>query len=74
MVQTSAMGGVDVIRLPGSTESDFKKTRKMVKKWFSDPPESMVKKWSSDGSGLQKMVKKWSQPRPGTIKTQLKYH
>ena len=75
--------GVEAIRLPGSTESDFKKTRKMVKKWFLDPPESMVKKWSFDGSGPpqkmcpksgQKMVKKWSQPRPGTIKTPLKHH
>ena len=41
----------------------------LVKKWFLDPPESMVKKWSFDGSGppqkmcpksCQKMVKKLS--------------
>ena len=50
------------IRLPGSTESDFKNTRKMVKKWFSEPPENMVKKWSFDGSGPpQKMCPKSGQ-------------
>ena len=40
-----------LIRAAPSTESDFKKTRKMVKKLFLDPLESMVKKWSFDGSG-----------------------
>ena len=55
-----------------------KKTRKIAKKMFSEPQESMVKKLSFDGSGLpqdmcpqscQKAVKKWSQPRPGTTET-----
>ena len=76
----------NIIRAAGSTERDFKKTWKIVKKYFSKPQESMVQKLSLDGSGppqmmcpksgknhCQKIVPAKTLDHEHNIKTQLSY-